>query len=269
VGVTSVITERIAESLPRLSETMSNERSKWLTFYKLRDALGMSGCAVCRLTREASLHYLGSLFHEFVTDPTTRAWLQAADGFCNWHAWLALHMPDTESGLATIYETILEVILKRFSRIEAAITSHPAAGLMSKLLHYENERLAPLLERTGECKICVSAVETELSYLHELVIWFDDEELRAAFDRSFGLCLPHLDLLIARYPHEDHLPAILTAERQKCEALHGELGEYLRKLDFENNAEPRGAEQDSWRRVVELCVGKARIFNSRMQRDSE
>lgn len=194
------------------------EQTKWLTFYKLRDALGMESCAVCRLTRDASLHYLGSVFYEQVTDPTTRSWLQAADGFCNWHAWLAVHMADTASGLATIYETILEVILRRFANVTSDIASRQSNGLFSKLLHEENRRIAPLLRRTGECEVCVSAARTELSYLHELVVWVDDEEMHAAFDSSFGLCLPHLDLLIAQHPYEENLTALVEVQRRKCEA---------------------------------------------------
>lgn len=245
------------------------ERTKWLSFYKLRDAMSLEGCAICHLTREASLHYLRSLFYEQVTDPTKRAWLQAADGFCNWHGWLAVHMTDTGSGLATIYETILEVILRRFSNVEADIASRPRDSFISRLTREENRRVAPLLPRTGECEVCISVVGTELSYLHELLVWFDDEEMRIAFDSSFGLCLPHLDLLIARHPHEKNLPALIEAEQRKCEALHTELGEYLHKLDYQYSNEPKGAERDSWRRVVELCVGKSRIFNSRMQREGE
>ncbi len=60
------------------------ERTKWIGFLKLRDALGEPGCAVCRLVLDSSRHMLGNLFHEFVNDPTTRRWLQAANGFCNW-----------------------------------------------------------------------------------------------------------------------------------------------------------------------------------------
>jgi hypothetical protein len=245
------------------------DRTKWLSFYKLRDALSMDGCAVRHLTREASLHYLRSLFYEQVTDPITRGWLQAADGFCNWHAWLAVHMRDTQSGLATIYETILEVILRRFSNVATEVASRPTDGFISRLLHEENRRVGPLLRRAGECQVCVSVADTELSYVRELVVGFDDEEMRIAFDNSFGLCLPHLDLLIAHYLHEKNLPVLIEAERRKCEALHAELGEYLRKLDYQYSNEPSGAERDSWHRVVELCVGKSRIFNSRMQREME
>jgi hypothetical protein len=123
-----------------------------------------------------------------------------------------------------------------------------------------------LLEQAGECRICHYAAEAEDNYLHELLTWFDDAEMRAAFDRSFGLCLPHLDLAIARYREHENLPRLVEAERQKCESLSAELEEFLRKLDYQYAPEPRGAEQDSWRRVVELCAGKARLFNHQMPR---
>ena len=94
------------------------ERTIWIGFLKLRDALRRPGCAVCRLVLDSSHRMLRGLFHEFVNDPTTRGWLQAANGFCNWHAWMAVQMPESGSGIATIYETILDSVLGRFDAID-------------------------------------------------------------------------------------------------------------------------------------------------------
>ncbi len=246
---------------------MEQERKKWLSFLALRDAFSQPGCAVCQLVIKSSERLLGSLFHEYVTDAATRAWLQAANGFCNWHAWLAMRMPDTESGLGMIYETILEVILKRFRECERLLAGGaPANGLIEKLFHGERDHTPRLLEQTGECQICFHAAESEDLYLNELLTWFDDEEMRTAFDQSFGLCLPHLDLTISRYRTHENLPRLVEAERLKCESLFAELGEFVRKLDYQYAGEPRGAEQDSWHRAVELCAGKARLFGHQMPR---
>ncbi len=210
---------------------------------------------------------LEGLFHEFVTDPTTRAWLQAANGFCNRHAWLAVRMRDTGSGLATIYETILEAIMKRFQKHQPVLAaSGKTESFISKLLRNERSETARLLEQEQECQICVRAAEAENPYLNELLRWFDEDEMRAAFDSSFGLCLPHLDLLIARYPEHENLPILVEAEKDKCEMLLAELKGYLRKLDYRYSNEPRGNEQYSWRRVVELVAGKPTgILNRRVR----
>jgi hypothetical protein len=245
-----------------------NERTKWIGFYKLRDALAQPGCAVCRVVTDSCRRILGDLFHEFVNDPTTRSWLQDANGFCNWHAWMAVQLPDPSSGLATIYETILVAMLNRFARLEerSAAPQH-GNGILGLLLGSEHSTSPRLLERAGECQICRRAEENEASCLEELITWIDDEEMRAAFDASFGLCLPHLDLLIARFDGHENLATLIELERRKCETLLEELREYLRKLDYRYADEPFGDEQDSWRRVVELLVGKARLFPIQMRRD--
>jgi hypothetical protein len=121
-----------------------------------------------------------------------------------------------------------------------------------------------LLERTDDCQICVRVTEAEDGYLNELITWFDDDDLRAAFDQSFGLCLLHLDLAMTRFPGHENFAALVEAERIKCEELRAELKEYLRKLDYQYTSESRGEEQDSWRRVVELLVGKARVFDRQL-----
>lgn len=245
----------------------SSERTKWISFYRLRDALAAPGCAICRLVMDSSHHYLSGIFHEYVNDPNTRSWLQAANGFCNWHAWLAVRMPDTESGLGIIYETILDAIINRFAdRRQALLEGHSTNGIFEKFLHSGREGIAGLLESTGECNVCLHVAQVELSYLNELLAWFDDEEMRAAFDQSFGVCLPHTDLLIESHSQHENLPPFIKAQQQKCEALREALREFLRKLEYEFADESKGEEQDSWRRVVELCVGKSRVFNSQVKR---
>jgi hypothetical protein len=242
------------------------ERTKWIGFLRLRDALAEPGCAICRIVLEASERMLAGLFHEFVNDPTTRAWLQAAGGFCNLHAWMAIQMPGTESGLGTIYETILDSLLIRFDECRSAIENRAESGGLMKLRRNFRNNVPRLSQRTGQCQICVRAGEAEGTTLHELLTWFDDDELRAAFDQSFGLCVLHLDLAISRFAEHQNLLPLIEAERQKCERLRAELKEFLRKLDYRHSGEPRGDEQDSWRRAVELLAGKARVFDSQLRR---
>ena len=134
------------------------ERTKWIGFLKLRDALGLPGCAVCRLVLDSSHRMLGGLFHEFVNDPTTRGWLQAANGFCNWHAWMAEQMPESESGLATVNETILESVLNRLDAIDRRSDTN---AFTRRILGNERSGVSMLLERTDDCQICVRATEAE------------------------------------------------------------------------------------------------------------
>jgi hypothetical protein len=246
---------------------MGSERSKWISYHKLCEALNAPGCAICRLIVEISQRMLSSLFHECVNDPSTRAWLQASSGFCNLHAWMAARMRDTESGLGIIYETILDVAIKRFGLCQRALSARGSkGGAIGKLLRRNKCKVPQLLVGEGQCQICSHAAEFEEFYLHELITWFDDEQLRAAFDRSFGLCLPHMDLLVARHRDHENLPALIEAEGRRCQVLRAELSEFIRKLDYQYAGEAPGSEQDAWRRAVEFCAGKPQLFGSHMRR---
>jgi len=53
---------------------------------------------------------------------------------------------------------------------------------------------------------------------------------------------------------------LLELQPLKREGLRGELGEFIRKLDYRLMAEPRGEEATSWRRVIALFAGKPEVF---------
>jgi hypothetical protein len=244
---------------------MSKNRTKQLGYYRLRDVLHISGCAVCKLVTEAGEKLLSNLFYERVNDPLTRKTLEVSDGFCEWHDWLAARMSSAQSGLAVIYRGILEGVLERLKvervSADAGQQKNGFAGLFRN-----GSGLPPLLKRASECCICFHTENTEDHYLLDLIIWFDEEELRASFDRSVGICLPHLDMVIARYPSHENLPAPIEAQRIKCEELEAHLNEYIRKLDYRFAQEAPGIEKDSWLRAVELLAGKAGVFGDQMRR---
>jgi len=206
----------------------ARERTKWLEFVDLGDAIGAEGCPICTLVEKACHQHLDRLFYEFVNDVGVRKRLAASRGFCNWHAHMALRIPNTNSGIAIIYQDLL---------------SHP-------------DRLPD-----GPCLVCETARFNEQVFLGELLRWFEDAELQAKYGPSFGLCLPHLRQAQEAFSGHPNLPALLAAEHEKLNVLRAELQEFSRKLDYRFGNEAKGAEQTSWRRVIEKYVGKREIFN--------
>jgi hypothetical protein len=202
---------------------MDDAQAKWLDFVYLCDAFDAEGCPVCTAVQRACYRRLDHLFYEYVNDIGVRQRLAASRGFCNRHAHLALRIPNASSGIAIIYEDLLR----------------------------HSDRPAD-----AECMICDTARFHERVLLGELLRWFDDAELQSKYRPSFGLCLPHLRRAQDEFAAHPQLPALLAAEREKLDALRAELQEFTRKLDYRFAAEPKGAEQTSWRRVIEKFVGK-------------
>jgi len=202
---------------------MNEAKTKWLDFIHLCDAFDVEGCPICTVVERACYRHLDNLFYECVNDVGVRERLAASRGFCNRHAHLALRIPNTNSGIAIIYEDLLRHL------------DRPA---------------------TAECMICETARFHERVFLGELLRWFDDAELQAKYRPSFGLCLPHLRCAQEIFAGDSQLTALLAAEHDKLHALQAELQEFDRKRDYRFADEPKGAEQTSWRRVIEKFVGK-------------
>jgi len=243
-----------------------NEPVKWLDFIYLRDALDAAGCPICTLAERAAYRYLDNLFYENVTDPGVRLRLYDSLGFCNRHAWLATRIPHTSMGIAIIYEDLLRRIIDRIDSLRDRTTGQSPPRWL--LANGRRQNSSPILAVKAGCPTCQTAGFDERLFVGELLRWFADAELGAAFERSFGLCLPHLELALREFPNHPQLPALLQAQRQKFAAVRAELQEFHRKRDDRSANEPQGAQQPAWRRALELFVGKREVFHrGRSQRE--
>ncbi|HSR10073.1 MAG TPA: DUF6062 family protein, partial [Thermodesulfobacteriota bacterium] len=83
------------------------------------------------------------------------------------------------------------------------------------------------------------------------------------FDKKFrdsdGICFPHLITSIEEYPAHDNLPHLISRQIEKFESLGKELNDFIRKQYYQYANEPRGTEVDSWKRALEMAVGKKAI----------
>src|SRR5262245_23391486 len=167
---------------------------KFVGYFRLVEACAQPGCPVCRCLVDESRSYLGALLYEQVTDPETRRALRRSWGLCNWHTWL---LPDVESsafGAAILCE---DLVGRAVRRLESAARGARPGGLGRWLAALTGRpTLAERRARRPPCPACVNAAETEERYLETLAHFIVDDELRAAYSLSDGLCVPHLALAL-------------------------------------------------------------------------
>ncbi len=241
----------------------SQEPSKLVSYFELRDAFREEGCPVCRLLLKWTRRYLDSLFHEYVNDPGVRQQLRESHGFCNWHAWMAATIDNSPSGIAIIYEHLLKDQIWILQDFLGSLKPRSWwTQLKARWLHVEREPFTQTHQhRRPTCPACERREAFfEQDFIETLLTSLSDPEFADGFRLSFGLCLPHLYRAIATGRDQPNLPLLLELQVKKLEALRGELAEYIRRLDYRFMAEPRGEEKTSWRRVVELFVGKREVF---------
>jgi uncharacterized protein DUF6062 len=163
---------------------------KFIGFFRLVEACREPGCPICRRVAAESRSYLDSLVYERVTDPDTRRAIRASWGFCNWHTWMLLGIPNSLFGAAIIHEDLVSLALRRSRRLVGRLRRRSWLG--SWLRRPRQPGIVELYRRRAACPACSSAAATEARYLQTMVKFVDDADLRAAYARSDGLCLPHL-----------------------------------------------------------------------------
>ena len=251
-----------------------------LSTISLRLAFGEPGCPICRLRQQAERRYLFNLLYENVNDGGTRRHLVRGLGLCPEHAW-ALQAIEQERwhdglGVAIIYEDLAR-------RVQGSLTEylerHPIAradrrtrlrqrlGRLGTVGRWLAGRLSPstlsasLLARVSPvecCRACELVGELEEINLTWLMAGLAEPEFRELYTASDGLCLPHLRRALAGAEDEVAVHWLVEAAAARLDQLVVDLGEYVRKHDWNNREEPKHPwEQVSWLRGVAFFAGEA------------
>jgi len=242
---------------------------KHTVYYELLDACAVSGCPICALTLTAVTSYLQAITYEHVNDPEFRDAIVAARGYCNDHSW-RLRELRVALGTALMYRDVI--------RDAAAELARPSTGGRPDLFGAGQgqggmrDRLAALAGRgtpdRGDgrivdphraCPACQERDRYELLYLEALLSHIQDERMSQAFRDAGGLCMVHLDRLIATTRQTAALARLIALQRECLLRLHDELTEFIRKNDYRFSSEGMGVERDSWVRAVEIVAGKPGI----------
>jgi hypothetical protein len=247
---------------------MNGRRKKWIDYFNLLDALKISGCPLCNRMNALSLRFLDSLFYERVTDVGTRVNLAKAKGFCNWHVWMSMKIPNSGSGIAIIYKDLLDAEIFRFSKWSNA----RSLSVKSRNLRLSKKGLSAVLSSWTNkacCPVCKLIKDHERMEVGVLLDFIDEEIFCQEFEQSSGICIKHLIYIMQNFGRHPNLPLLVEKQMKKYQFLSDELGEFIRKLDYRFSKEPRGSEADSWKRVIEQFSGHREIFGNEMDRRDE
>jgi hypothetical protein len=108
--------------------------------------------------------------------------------------------------------------------------------------------------------LCALASKTERESLRTILRFIGEAEFAAGFARSAGLCLAHLCEAAATGRDHPNLPVLLSVHEKQWSALVEELEEFTRKCDYRFATEAMGQEGSSWRRVLDVFVGRPGVF---------
>ncbi len=240
--------------------------SKFVAFFQLIDACGQEGCPVCACVREEGLRYLGALMYEQVNDPETRARLQASWGFCNWHGSLLPDIPHSGLGVAIICEDLLGAALRRLRRLLTRLERGTlnGGGLFRFLGRVPRLAMLDAWRRRAACVVCQSSRASEEVYLRTILEFTGDPQFDRGFDRSRGICLPHLLRLTELGRGHPRLEPVLKKMETKWGRLRDSLKQFIDKHDYRATEKFSEEEALSWRQALEMLAGAPGLFGNEL-----
>ena len=230
------------------------------TTHSILEACRAPGCPVCRLEGHAVERYLDNKFHESVNSVTWRDELRASLGFCHEHAWLAVNRRLGDAlGFSIIYRDLINSIIKQ---LDNGDNSSPASRRWTSALKHIPDQVRDKIEKMlsaftprKRCPVCEHREETTHRVLSGLAEELNQPNMADALESSDGLCLPHLRGTLEHAKDMSVCETLLTIHREKLENLSAELGEFIRKSEYQAVKEGFGSEGNAWLRAVSLIVG--------------
>jgi len=206
---------------------------KHINFFELEKASQKPGCPLCTIVSERAHRYIDNTLFEHITNRGFRALFRAAGGFCSFHS----------QGLVSFRDGLAVAILSR-DILEDRISSFE-----------KKQQWKP----KGRCPVCVEREKIEQEYLDFLASSggnsIEEQELRAFFTASDGLCAPHYAaLLFTLKGSKRTVPAwIKNFQEHKFKELKKrldvfiELSAYGRQKEFANLSEK---DQHVWKEAA-------------------
>ena len=124
-----------------------------------------------------------------------------------------------------------------------------------------------MLIKERACPACEHVKQWEEYHLNELMDALGDEEALSAYNRSKGICLPHLLIMEELYSSHANFSLFFEAQLAKTKALRDTLDEFIRKQDFRFRDQITPEEAKSPKAAMEFLVGKPGVFANEMGHD--
>ena len=236
------------------------------------DAMKLDGeCLMCALERKTELgeaeRYLGAS----VMEPDVRVKVNDR-GFCRKHHAMLFTMSN-RLGHALMLESHTIEIREKLARISASLNKNADqlknSGIADKL-NGKNKAAAAEIQKQAQavtemadsCLMCDTIEENMNRYIHTFFhLYQNDTEFRNRFEKSKGLCLPHLGKLLEAATPElgakelgQFVETVTRLEKENMDRIQEDISWFIKKFDYRY-------ENESWKNskdAVERTVNKAR-----------
>ena len=218
-------------------------------------------CPLCELEKKLEKETLDYALGAAMMEPEFR--MESNEkGFCNHHYSMLFGMSN-KLALSLVLDTHLEEILKKLDSLKksASALKNQKGGLFKKTGSSDFAKaLSEKLDGISDgCVVCDKINHTMERYADVLLyMWANDEKFKEKFNKSKGVCLKHMKLLVDTVPKslKDSQAAQFLAclfEKQEAELsrIQEDIHKFTLKFDYRNKDMEWGTAQDAPIRTID------------------
>jgi Family of unknown function (DUF6062) len=219
-------------------------------YFDLRDALTQPSCPICRLVDSGVRQFVDGLFYESLTVVERRAEIREARGFCSAHSSV-ISGTTRVLGSAIIHRDVINDVLRGIPEANAP------KGLFRQGVAAVTDAVVKAIKPRRECPLCEFERRQEKILLETLLRNLHEPELREAFERSAGLCLPHLQTVCGmRGIQDDNLRWLIETQRSILLNLRDQLDLFVHRYNGSYDFAQMGSEAEAPQRAVRTVSGR-------------
>ena len=165
---------------------------------------------------------------------------------------------------------IREKLAKLSGTLEKSAAQLKEAGIGDKLSGKAKNASAEIAkqaeaisEMAGSCLMCETIEENMNRYLHTFFhLYQHDGDFRSRFEKSKGLCLPHLGKLLETAAQElsakdlaGFIDTVVRLETENMDRIQEDISWFIKKFDYRYEKESWGNSKDAVERTVNKLRG--------------
>jgi len=215
----------------------------------MRD-LSVRSCPACHHLEQRMAAYFAELQGLLSRDEAARGDYAAEGGLCPLHTW-QLAQFSSPRGTSRGHGAISRRLAERLDRLGALC----AAGQAVRI---------PVQAPDG-CRACRFLADAEERYVETLCAFLERDENLECYERSHGLCLGHLQRVLARPGEPQRKVRLIRAAADRLREIDESMLRYDAKLERLQRGQLTREEKDAYRRCLVMLSGERTVFSPFMR----
>jgi len=240
LGVAEVFPVQVETSNDNLQEI---EASVFSVVQRQHTPLKARTCPICAAQSQTIFDFFAQYQSKLAKDNDVRQAFVVSKGFCQVHTWQFEQLASPQ-GISEGYVTFIETVASELRR---------AAGLTRS---QSIKAIGNFLPDGKTCLACRLLRDDEVIQRERLLANISTTDGQEFYRRSLGLCLPHLQAILADKPPKKIREFLLLEQARHFEDLSEDMHNFTLKRDAIRSGLLNSNEENAWRRALVQLVGE-------------